>query len=254
MVDTQDLGSGEIPGVFRSLQPHIERILGDEELAAAEVHITCRTLTPEEALGNPGRDDFPLQKGKERLMQADIGFCSGQAFTDRPGNISGTVEKILKLSPDNNFHRAAIVATLNALLRSRGELEGTVHCKDDGPRLCGLDLVEKISGLFGDPKVVMVGLQPAMAEALSLRFALRIVDLDRENEGKEFNHSGVETGPYSIKELEKWGDLFLVTGSTIVNGTIDQFLDTSNPVLFFGTTIAAPAALLNLKRFCSRSS
>ena len=47
------------------------------------VKVKARTLSTEEAIGNPEADDFPLQKGKERLMQAQFGRGLGQAFTDQ---------------------------------------------------------------------------------------------------------------------------------------------------------------------------
>ncbi len=243
----------DIPRVFQLLKPKIEDILAGEKLSGEEVNIACRTLTPEEALGNPERDDFPLQKGREKLMQAEIGEAVGQAFTDRPGNLTGTVSEILSLPPVNNYNRAAIVATLNALLKLRAQVKNTVHCKDDGPRLCGSELAEDIQARYGNPKVVLIGLQPAIAETLSARFKMRIMDLDPANESKTFNGVKVEIGPYSIADFEGWADLFLITGSTIVNGSIDQFLDIKKPVLFFGTTIAGPAELLGLERICPRS-
>ncbi len=239
-----------VPRVFAALDPHIANLLKNRNLSLLKVNIACRTLTSEEALGDPGRDDFPLQKGKEKLMQAEIAGFAGQAFTDCPGNFAGTVENILKLLPVNNFNRAAVVASLNALLRSINKIEGTIHCKDSGPRLCSSYLVEEISGRYGRPKIAMVGLQPAMAEALSAVFSLRIVDLDQQNKEKRFNDTLVETEGYSVSELEKWCDLLLVTGSTIINGTIDQFLELKKPVIFFGTTIAGPARLLGLNHFC----
>ena len=86
-----------VPEVFKMLQPHIEKILQDPALSKANVSITCRTLTPEEAIGSPGRNDFPLQKGKERLMQAVIDGFAGQAFTDMPGDFEGTLHDVLHL-------------------------------------------------------------------------------------------------------------------------------------------------------------
>lgn len=243
-----------IPHVFQLLREKIDQIIVDQELSEQKVNITCRTLTPEEALGNPGRDDFPLQRGKEKLMQAEIGPYAGQAFTDRPGNLSGTVQEILSLPPVNNYNRAAIVATLNALLRKRDQVDNTVHCKDDDPRLCSEDLVVFLQKKYGSPRVVLIGLQPAMAETLSANFTMRIMDLDPENKGKIFNGVTVETGSYSVAELADWADLFLVTGSTIVNGSIDQFIELKKPVLYFGTTIAGPAELLGLERICPRAT
>ncbi len=246
--------NAEIPHVFKLLKSEISNILAADSLCREKVNITCRTLTPEEALGNPERDDFPLQKGREKLMQAEIGQHAGQAFTDRPGNLSGTVQEIFDLPPVNNYHRAAIVATLNALLRKSGRIENSVHCKDDGPRLCSIDLTNELKQRYGNPRLVMIGLQPAMAEALSNEFDMRIMDLDPDNANKLFNKIQVETAPYSIADLEAWADLLLVTGSTVVNGSIDQFLNIGKPVLYFGTTIAGPAELLKLERICPRST
>ncbi len=244
----------KIPQVFQDLNPHIDLILEDPELASLQVKVVCRTLTAEEALGNPGRDDFPLQKGKEKLMQAEIEGYAGQAFTDRPGNIEGILAEILSLPPVNNFNRAAIIATLNAVVRRNNKVERTVHCKDDGPTLCSKEIVEEIKSIYGNQKIALIGLQPALAESLSTGFQLRIFDLDQNNSNKSFNDVKVETGEYSISEVENWADLLLVTGSTIINGSIDDFLELEKPVVFFGTSIAAAAELLDLKRFCPRAS
>ncbi len=243
-----------IPTVFLQLKPYLQEILKNKDLASLNVDIVCRTLTPEEALGNPGRNDFPLQKGKESLMQAEIGNHTGQAYTDTPGNMSGTLKDILTLHPINNYNRAAIVATLNAHMCSIGEITATIHCKDAEPKQCSVELVEHISRQYGRPRIVMIGLQPAMADTLSENFPLRVLDLDPQNAGKKFNNTVVEDANYSLQELENWCDLFLVTGSTVVNGSIDPFLERKKPVIFYGTTIAGPAKILGLTRFCSRAT
>jgi uncharacterized protein (DUF4213/DUF364 family) len=52
--------------------------------------------------------------------------------------------------------------------------------------------------------------------------------------------------------------LVLITGSTLVNGTIDGLMELArrhgNRVVFFGTTIAAAAYLLGLDRWCPGST
>ena len=53
-----------------------------------------------------------------------------------------------------------------------------------------------------------------------------------------------------IEEIITWAELILVTGTTVVNGTIERFLDRDRPVVFYGVTIAGPARVLNLNRFC----
>jgi len=38
-------------------------------------------LSPRDAIGDPGRDDFPILRGREVLMQAVYKGAAGQAFT-----------------------------------------------------------------------------------------------------------------------------------------------------------------------------
>jgi short subunit dehydrogenase-like uncharacterized protein len=56
-------------------------------------------------------------------------------------------------------------------------------------------------------------------------------------------------GPEKTAENLEWCDIALVTGTTIVNNTIDQFR-ISKPVIFFGVTITGAAYLLDLDTVC----
>ena len=56
-------------------------------------------------------------------------------------------------------------------------------------------------------------------------------------------------GPEKTAENLEWCDIALVTGTTIVNNTIDQFR-ISKPAIFFGVTITGAAYLLGLNTFC----
>lgn len=241
------------PEVFNQLRPWIEKTLKDPELSRSQLSISCRVLTPQEAIGSPERNDFPLQKGKEKLMQAEIDGSFGQAFSDMPGSFQGTLEGALTLPPDNNYHRAVIIAALNAVGGKLGLTSHTIHCKDQAPQKCSLGLVEKISSEYGRPRIAFFGLQPAMVEELAKHFEIRVFDLDPENIGQVKFGVTIESGECDLEEVETWGDLFLVTGSTVVNGTIDCFLKVKKPVIFYGTTVAAAAEIIGLKRFCSES-
>ena len=81
------------------------------------VTVQARTLTVHEALGDPEGDDFPLQKGKEQLMEAEFRGAKGQAFTDRYGDFSGTLADVAAMPLENNFRRAVFVASVNATVR-----------------------------------------------------------------------------------------------------------------------------------------
>ncbi|MGB9804445.1 Rossmann-like domain-containing protein [Desulfofundulus sp.] len=218
------------------------------------VEVRSRVLTPQEAIGNPGRLDFPLQSGKERLVEAQFQGARGQAFTDQPGHFTGTLEEVFGLSLSDNYTRAVFVATLNSLLRHLGKITGTVHCRDEGPRRCAVELVNYLKARFGTPRVGFVGLQPALVEACAGHFPVRVLDLDPENIDQERAGVMIEDGRGDTGAMRRWADVLLVTGSTLANGTITEWLDAPCPAIFYGTTIAGAATLLGLPRFCPCST
>jgi len=237
---------------YDQIKERFARICEQHDLMGQDVTVRARTLSTEEAIGDPEADDFPLQQGRERLMQADFSGALGQAFTDRFGDFKGPLREILAMPLENNYRRAIFVATVNAVMRHLGLADKTVHCKDKGPADCASALAGFLAEEYGDIKILQVGFQPAMVEALVKRFDYRIVDMDPDNIGTEKRGARIE-GPEATAGAIKWADLLLVTGTTVVNGTIEQFL-TDTPVLFYGTTIAGAAELMGWPRFCARGT
>ncbi len=233
---------------FTRMKTKFLELIEENRLVAVPIRVSVRDLTPEEAIGNPEDRDYPLVKGRERLLEAEILGSRGQAFTDTPGNFSGTLKDVPLLKLTDNRSRAIFIAALNALMRHLGLVEKTIHCKDASPPLCALDLVKHIQENFGSPRIAMIGFQPRMAQALAKTFALRVMDLDPDNIGQTKFGVLIE-GPEQTQQNIAWSDLALVTGSTVTNGTVDGML-TGKPALFFGVTIAGPAVLLGLNRFC----
>lgn len=236
-------------GVYGTLR----EMLGD--LAKAHgydnepVEVVARTLTPQEAIGNPEDDDYPILKGKERMMAAILRGAEGHAFTDMFGNYSGTVNDVIHMELGNNFRRAVFIATLNAVTRSLGIAERTVHCRGADPRDCAALLVEKIGSFDSPGRVVLIGLQPRMLEALAGAYEVRVTDMDTDNIGRVKYGVRIE-GPDATPECCDWCDLALVTGTTVVNGTIEKFLNLGKTTVFYGVSISGACALLNLNRFC----
>ena len=224
------------------------RIIRENGLDSEEVVITAAPLSAEEAIGSPEEGDYPLIAGRERMMQATFKGSLGQAFTDMSGNFKSRLSDIIAIDLGNNFRRAVFISSLNAVLRCLGLVTKTRHCRDNEPRLCGYELANHIGKKYGDVRVALVGLQPRMLEMLSWRFDLRVTDMDRSNIGTE--KSGVVVGgPEKTEENLDWCDLALVTGTTVVNGTIDRFI-IPKPVIFYGVTITGVAKLLGLNHFC----
>jgi len=228
------------------------RLINENGLEGEEVIVRAAALSPEQAIGNPEDKDYPLVRGVERLMQAKFRGCQGQAFTDMYGNFSGQLADIAAMDLKNNFRRAIFISSLNAVMRYLGLIDQTVHCKDNQPRECGREMVKYVEKNYGQPRVAMVGFQPRMVEALAKKFELRVTDMDKDNIGQE--KLGVRIyDPSQTEENLNWCDIAVVTGTTVVNDTIDQFR-TSKPVVFYGITISGAAKLLGLNSFCPLGS
>jgi len=171
--------------MIESLREEFTRIARENGLESEKVQVVAKPLTPEEAIGRPEELDYPLLKGKERLMQAKLKGTLGQAYTDMFGKYEGTISDVLMSELRTNFHRAIFISTLNAVMNYLGLIDKAVHCKDQEPKRCGLTLLSYIKEEFGQPKIAVVGFQPRMVEILSKAFRLRVTDLDPDNIGKE---------------------------------------------------------------------
>jgi hypothetical protein len=224
------------------------KIIKKNGLDSEEVVITATPLSAEEVIGNPEERDYPLIVGKERMMQAEFRGTPGQAFTDMYGNFSGRLSDIAAMDLHNNFRRAIFISSLNAVLRYLGMITKTKHCREDEPKLCSQELANYIEKNYGDVRVAIVGLQPRMVEALSQRFEVRVTDLDKANIGTE-KYGTVIDGPDKTDENLDWCDVAMVTGTTVVNDTIDQFI-IAKPAIFYGVTVSGVARLLGLNQFC----
>jgi len=235
--------------VYKTLREKAREIAGSKGWLHKTVKVTAKALSIEEAIGNPEETDFPLQKGKERLMQAVFNNARGQAFTDRFGDFEGPLGDILSGRLDNNYRRAIFVATLNAMMRRIDLAHGTIHCRDREPAQCAGELAAYLRYRHKWARIAQVGFQPRMIEVLSRKFPLRVVDLDTDNIGARPFGITIE-GPEATKDAIQWADVLLVTGSTLVNGTIGSFL-VNKPVIFYGTTIAGAAYLMGWERFCA---
>jgi len=221
-----------------------EKQLGDELVSV----VNARTLSADEAIGTPERSDYPIQKGKEVMVEATFKGFKGQAFTDQPGTLSGTLREILGHTPANNFERAVFVATTNAVLRSLGKIDKTIHCRDKEPGVCAKQLVHYVRERFGNPKIAFIGLQPGMVAELSQVYEMRVVDLDEENIGKRF--AGVIVEPVeNTPAIIEWSDIILATGSTSVNDSLQSLIG-SRPVVFYGVTVSGLAYINSLEQYC----
>ena len=245
------MNTAQEPSTLQRAHDAFLRIVDEHKLLDQPVVVLAKPLTPEEAIGSPEDDDYPLVKGRERLMEAEFRGSRGHAFTDMFGDFEGTLEEIAGMDPADNFRRAVFIAALNAVMRHAGRAEKTVHCRDKDPGECARELPDRLLKEGPVQKVALVGLQPRMLESLSRRFEVRATDMDAENIGKSRFGVTIE-GPERAAEHIRWCDVAVVTGTTVANGTIKKFLDAGKPTVFYGVTAAGAAAALGLERFCPR--
>lgn len=238
--------------LYQLIKNKFSELITDEDIWKSKVEvIKVRPLTPQEVIGNPDREDFPLLKGKEVMVQANFRGSLGQAYTDQPGNFQGTLKEVFQLPLTDNFQRAVFIASINAVLRYLGYIGKTVHCRDKEPTECAHEFKDYIKVQYGNPKIAFIGLQPALVESLATAFQIRVVDLDKENIGKTKNGVLVEDVAHT-EEIISWADLIIATGTTVVNNSIEPLLD-KKPIIFYGVTISGVAYLLNYHQFCCYS-
>lgn len=235
---------------YLDVQEKFKKIIKENNLNNEDIVVSTNILTVEEAIGIPERKDFPLLNGKEVLIQAKFKNAIGQAYTDSPSIYSGSIEEILKLDLSDNRNKVLFISALNAVLRYLKLIENTIHCKNEEPEECAKDIVNYIKDKYGNIKIGVVGFQPAIIENIEKKFSIRVLDLDSNNIGKIRYNTLIEDGNKKLEEVISWSDIMLVTGSTITNGSIVNFLELRNPVLFYGTTIAGAAYLKGLNRIC----
>jgi len=242
--------------ILEKARQELDRIIQEHGLDRGE-RITVRALTPDEAIGAKADENFVIKKGKERVIEAVYRDAHGQAFTDAPGNWEGTLAELFSLDLGKTGYRAVFTAGLNAVMRSLDLASGTVHCKDEEPTKCGGEMPDAMHKLFGTKRIGMIGLQPAILKEMVDAYGkvgMRVADLNPDNIGQIREDLLVMDGEKELDDLVAWCDVGLATGSSVVNGTINDILErfeaAGKPVAFFGNTIAGVAALLNLKRVC----
>lgn len=243
-------------GLLEEAREALRRVCVERGVDLAS-RVVVRPLAPAEAIGPEADGRFVLTKGKERVIEATALDGRGQSFTDQPAPWQGTLAEALALDLSNVPERAALVAAMNATLRSLGLAAGTLHCKDADPQRCGVKVAQALEARFGRRRIGLIGLQPGILDALAERFgpeAVRVLDLNPDNIGTVKAGVLVGDGERDLPALVVWCDVGLATGSTLVNGTIDdlsrRFAEAGKPLVFFGNTISGAAALLGIERLC----
>lgn len=234
----------------------LKQVLAQQpELNALEIKVNSRVLKSEEAIGHPERDDFPLLRGKEVLLQAELPGGIGQAFTADPIAYHGSLQNLLRLSDDRPGTYALLVSSLNALLNKLGQADHTVHCQNHEPEVCAAYISNYILEKHGLCKVGIIGYQPAILDHCTRVFGpsgVCISDLSADVVGTSRFGVKVLDGLSDTGRLLAFADVLLITGTILANGTYMDVLGElgEKPHYFFGTTCAALAHINHRNRLC----
>ncbi len=228
-----------------------------KENVNTNIPVSIRPLHPDEAIGRDADRDYALKKGVEHIVEANFDSYRGQAFTQHPDSFQGPLEEVIQLDLSKERNRALFVAALNAVLRSLYFAEGTIHCHDCVPKECGPEVARQLKERFGATRYGQIGYQPDILENMVKTMGadnIRVVDLNPDIIGTTKFGVPIWDGNTEFYNLLDWCAVGLVSGSTVVNGTIDEiaksFHEQNKPVIYYGNTIAGPAVLQDLDRIC----
>ncbi|MBU1317703.1 MAG: hypothetical protein KKG33_15120 [candidate division Zixibacteria bacterium] len=246
-------------GILDKTMAGFREIVEKNNLLDVDVTVLVKPLTPEEAIGMPGRRDFPIIIGKERVIEAEFLGSNGHAYTDSPREFVGVLKDVLNLELNTNQNRAIYIATLNAVLGSLKMVDKTVHCKDEEPEECALDIADFLLKKYGKTDVGLIGLNPAIAERLIDAFGpdhVHITDLSKDNIGKRKFGVEIWDGSKRTEDLIEVSDVIIFTGTTLVNDTFTQIWNLiqsrKKKYLVYGVTAAGVCQLLDIERICPR--
>jgi len=246
-----------IADVLHYSKKKFSSLLDKHKLRDEAVRVVVGALSPEQAIGNVIRNDYALRVGKEVMIQAEFKGYFGQAFTTCPRDFSGTLCDILKLDMNTISDRAVFIAAMNAVCAYLGVAGKVLHCRNREPEDCGRQIAREILDRYEKIAVGLVGFQLAILENLAEALGVgnvRCSDLDSRNIGTVRFGVAIRDGNSGIAEMAEKCDLLLVTGSTVVNNTLDaiyrEVSSNCKHVILFGVTCAGVAALCGLPRIC----
>jgi hypothetical protein len=243
--------------VLERARREFTRLVEENRLLDAPISVTARTLSAEEAIGMPVYDDLPILRGEEAIIEAEFRGARGHAFTSAPSSWQASLRELLALALSTNQQRALLTASMNAVLRSLGLVDRTIHCRSEDIARCGEQMAADLRTEHGPIRVSVVGYQPGLVAGLVKHFGpgnLRVTDLLEENIGRRVGGVDIWDGLTHTESLVRESDLVLATGSTVANGTVDDLLRLTRkhsvPLVLYGVTAAAVCHLCGIRRLC----
>ena len=198
--------------------------------------------------------ESPARPGTEITLVADYEGVSGECTTSAPESFQGTLAEVWGFDIENDLQKRSIfIAVLNAVMNRWERSDDCVSCAEADRERCAERVVRHYEKSNGRVKLLLVGYQPHILRALAGHFPVRVLDLDSAHIGKTYDGVTVEHGAEAFEDAAWWAEAILCTGSALANGTIVDYMNLPKDVMYYGTTIAGCARILELRRLCPYS-
>ncbi len=242
---------------------------GAEQLLEEPVTVTVssepeRTLRPE---GDPPSTVARPEYCVIAMLGGETGGTYGEAYAeagiiadslkaeveDIPGKeiFCGTLKEALEIAPTENGISPITVSALNAAMSRLNLCSGVFQEGEEFHAMYADALCRYVTEHYGRDNIVLVGYDGYLVKRfMDEKLGFWTLDLDPDNVSQDrFDHIVVNGAKLNRESGFAWGKIFIVTGSSLCNGTIIPYLNSGKELLFYGITCAGTAGLLNLSWF-----
>ena len=222
---------------------------GAKELLDETVSVTG-AKEPEKT-PRPENDPPSTVARPEYCVTATLRGVRGEAYTETPEDFRGTLEEALHIPPSEKGISAVTIAALNAAMSCLGLAPGVFPEEEEAHFRYAEKLYRYVIENHGPDNIVLVGYDGYLVKRfVDEGLIIWIMDRDPDHIAQDrFHHVVVNNAKRNRESSFVWGKYFIVTGSTLCNGTILHYLNSGKELLFYGITCAGAAKLLNLPWF-----
>ena len=222
---------------------------GAKALLGETVTVTA-SKEPEKTL-RPENDPPSTVAHPEYAVTAELCGVKGEAYTEEPEDFTGTLQQALEIPPTEKGISAVTIAALNAAMSLLKKAPGMFPEGEEARVRYADALCRYVTEHFGKENIILVGYDGYLVKRF-MDEGLDFWTMDRDPDHiaqDRFHHVVVNNAKRNRESSFVWGKYFIVTGSTLCNGTILHYLNSGRELLFYGITCAGAATLLNLPWF-----
>lgn len=238
-----------IKEVYDQIIFRFSALKGAADLLNEEVFVTG-SKQPEKTL-RPADEPPSTVARPEYCVTAELLGVKGEAYTEEPSDFRGTLKEALAIPPTEKGISAITIAALNAAMSYLNLAVGTFPEEEEEKFRYADALCRYVKKEFGTSNLILVGYDGYLVKRfMDEGLDFWTMDNDPANITQDlFHHVVVNNAKRNRESSFVWGKYFIVTGSTLCNGTILHYLNSNKELLFYGITCAGAATLLELPWF-----